>query len=98
MAIFIEEEKQGGGKWFGFGILVIVLVILAVAVYYLFFVSPELISTVIPANLRVISDVKQLSDFNPTKVLNSPFYKSLKQVIPPPSPAPAGNASPFGVF
>jgi uncharacterized membrane protein YukC len=98
MAILIEEEKQGGGKWFGFGILIIILVVLAISVYYLFFVSPELINTVIPAKLQVINDVKQLSDFNPTKVLNSPFYKSLKQVIPPPSPPPAGNASPFGVF
>lgn len=98
MAIFIEEEKQGGGKWFGFGILIIVLAILAASIYYLFFVSPELISTVIPANLQVISNVKQLSDFNPTKVLNSPFYQNLKIIIQPPSPPPAGNASPFGVF
>jgi len=98
MAIFIEEENKKEGKWFGFGIFAIVLVIVGVAIYYLFFVQPQLVSTVIPIKLQTISDIKQISQFNPTQVLNSPFFNNLKQVIPPPSPPPAGNASPFNVF
>ncbi len=97
MAIFIEEEKNNGG-WFGFGVVAIVLIIVAVAIYYLFFVSPELISVVIPPNLQVINDVKQLSSFDPNTVLNSAFYNSLKSVVSPPNPPPPGNATPFGVF
>jgi hypothetical protein len=98
MAIFIEEENKGGSKWFGFGVLVIVLVIVGASIYYLFFVQPELINTAVPLNLQSISDIKQLTDFHPADVLNSPFYTSLKSVIPPPSAPPAGNASPFNVF
>jgi hypothetical protein len=98
MAIFIEEENKGGSKWFGFGLLIIILAIIGVAVYYLFFVQPQLVGTVVPVKLQAISDIKQISQFNPTEVLNSPFFASLKQIVPPPTIPPAGNASPFGVF
>ena len=98
MAIFIEEENKGGSKWFGFGVMFIVLVIIGASVYYLFFVQPELINTAVPIKLQSINDILQLTQFKPTDVLNGSFYKSLKQVVPPPSPPPAGNASPFNVF
>ncbi len=98
MAIFIEEEKGNGGGWFGFGIVAIVLIILAFAIYYLFFISPQLINTVVPPSLQVVSDIKQLSNFDPNTVLNGTFYNSLKSTVSPPNPPPAGNATPFGVY
>lgn len=98
MAIFIEEEKKGGGRWFGFGIVFISLIIVGIAVYYLFFVQTQLFNVVLPIKLQSIDELTKIANFNPQTVINSDFYKSLKQVIPPPSPPPAGNASPFNVF
>ena len=98
MAIFIEEEKKGSGRWFGFGVLFVTLLIVGVAVYYLFFVQPQLFNIVVPIKLQSIDELTKIATFNPQTVLNSDFYKSLKQVIPPPSPPPAGNATPFNVF
>jgi hypothetical protein len=98
MAIFIEEEKKEGGRWFGFGILFISLIIVGVAIYYLFFVQTQLFNVVLPIKLQSMDELTKIANFNPQSVINSDFYKSLKQVIQPPSPPPAGNASPFNVF
>jgi len=97
MAIVIQEEKQKGGEWFGFGILFVVLAIIGISVYYLFFVKPDLINTVAPLKLRSIDELSRLQ-FNPADVISSPFFGSLSSIVAPPSPPPAGNSSPFGVF
>jgi hypothetical protein len=98
MAIFIEEEKKESGRWFGFAVLFVVLIIIGVAVYYLFFVKPELFDVVIPVKLQSIDQLTKIVNFEPKSVLEGDFYKNLRQVIPPPSPPPAGNATPFNVF
>jgi len=98
MAIYIKEEsgKKSGGL-FGFGLLFLVLVMIGVAVYYMFFVKPELISAVAPLQLQSIDQLAQI-DFDPASVINSDFFKQLKQLVPPQTLKPAGNSSPFGVF
>lgn len=97
MAIVIEEEKEQGGGWFGIGVLFVVFAIFAIAVYFLFFVRPELIDTVAPVKLRSIDELTQLN-FDPSSVVSNSFFQSLSQVVPPPSPPISGNSSPFGVF
>jgi len=98
MAILIEEEKKEGGGWLGFGVLFVVLIMVGVAVYYLFFVKPEVFNVVIPIKMQSIDELTKIATFDPKSVLESDFYKSLKQIVPPPSPPPAGNATPFNVF
>jgi len=98
MAIVIEEENKGNSRLFSFGLFFIILIIIGVAVYYLFFKNPQLLDVVAPVKLQSIDELAAISKFDPKKVLDSSFYKSLKQVIPYPSPPPAGNGSPFGVF
>ncbi|KKS82682.1 MAG: hypothetical protein UV58_C0007G0033 [Candidatus Wolfebacteria bacterium GW2011_GWC1_43_10] len=97
MAIVIEEEKEKGGRWFGFGVIFIILAILGVAVYYLFFVKPDLIGAVVPIKFRSIDELARLQ-FDPQEVVSSEFFRSSRQFVPPPTIIPAGNASPFGVF
>lgn len=98
MAILIEQENKGGGRWFGFGVLFISLIIVGVAIYYLFFVQTQLFNVVLPIKLQSIDELTKIAKFDPKTVLESDFYKSLKQVVPLPSPPPAGNASPFNVL
>lgn len=96
MAIVIEEEKKGGRGWFGFGVLFVVLAVLGASAYYLFFVQPELISSVVPLKNQ-IDEIAKIK-FDPQTVVSGKFYQGLKQVVPQISPRPAGNATPFGVF
>ncbi len=97
MAIVIEEEKRNGGRWFSFGIALLALAILGVAIYYLFFVKPELISSVVPVKLRSIDELAKLN-FDPQELISSNFFRSARQLVPPPTLMPTGNSSPFGVF
>ena len=97
MAIYIEEDKEKGGGIFGFGVLLVVLIVIGVAVYYLFFVQPAIISTVAPVQLRSIDELTR-AQFDPSRVISSPFFTGLRQFVPEPSLLPAGNAAPFGVF
>ena len=98
MAIYIHEEggKKRGGL-FGFGLLFLVLIMVGVAVYYMFFVKPELIAAVAPVQLQSIDQLAQMN-FDPASVINSDFFTQLKQLVPPQTLKPAGNSSPFGVF
>ncbi|MFA6136408.1 MAG: hypothetical protein WC705_03595 [Candidatus Paceibacterota bacterium] len=98
MAIYIQEEKEGGKSWLSFGVIFVILVILGIASYYLFFVKPDLISgIVIPVKLKSIDDLAKMN-FNPQDIVSNQFFKISKQYISPPTPIPGGNISPFGVF
>lgn len=97
MAIYIKEENKKGGKWFGFIFIIIVLSIIGVASYYVFFIKPEIITNITPSKLKSINKFAN-TDFNPEDVINSKFFKNLKQVLPEKKIEPAGNSSPFGVF
>lgn len=97
MAIVIEEEKERSGGWFGFGMIFVILVILGVAIYYLFFVKPELIGDFTGMKLQSIDELAQLN-FNPQDTVSGDFFKQSRQLVQPPSPGPTGNSSPFGVF
>lgn len=95
MAIVIQEEKNGG-SWFGFGILLLILVVLGVALYYLFFVEPQILNAVTTKNLESIEEFSQMN-FDPRSVTESEFFKKQKQYIPLTPIVNIGNPRPFGV-
>lgn len=97
MAIFIEEERRGEGRWFGFSLISVILVIIGVAAYYLFFVSPEFIHTAIPAKLSPIDDLTKIN-FNPQDVISGDFFRSVRSLVPAQSSGVIGNVTPFGIF
>ena len=97
MAIYIKEEKEKKGGWFGFGILFVVLLIIGITAYYLFFIQPDLIETVAPIQLTSIDELTRIK-FDPAAVINSEFFTQLNQIVPAQTLGPAGNAAPFGVF
>ncbi len=96
MAILVEEEKKTSNASALFG-GVVVFVVIAAAVYYIFLVQPPAVSVTPPPNFAVIAQIAQIS-FDPTSVLNSQNFQSLKQYIPEPSstgPIPVGKTNPF---
>jgi len=95
MAIVIQEEKNTG-SWFGFGILLLILVVLGIALYYLFFVQPQLLDVAGGKNLGSIEEFSQMN-FDPRSVTESEFFKEKKQYIPLTPIVNAGNPRPFGV-
>ena len=95
MAIVIQEEKNRG-SWFGFTVLLVVLVVLGFALYYLFFVQPEILTAVTSTNLQSIEEFSQMQ-FDPRSVTGSDFFKSKKQFIPLTPTVHGGNPTPFGV-
>ncbi len=95
MAIVIQEEKNTG-SWFGFSILLVVLVVLGIALYYLFFVQPEILTAVTAKNLESIEEFSRMQ-FDPQTVTNSDFFKGQKQFIPLTPVVSGGNPRPFGV-
>lgn len=96
MAIVIQEEKNTG-SWFGFWILITILIIVGVALYYLFFVEPELLTSVSPS--KTAGSIEEFSqiNFDPRSVMESDLFKGKKQHIPVTSPVHSGNLMPFGV-
>ena len=96
MAIVIEQEKKNEGGFFGFVVFIVVVAIIGFAIYYLFFVSPELISTAVPVRLKSIDELQKM-DFRPSDLISGDFFQSLKQIQASQRP-PAGNSAPFGIF
>ncbi len=98
MAIYIKEEKnKNGGRWFSFIFIIVVLSIIGIASYYIFFIKPQIIKNITSPQLRSIDKFSNIN-FNPEDVVNSKFFKSLKQLTQQTKLKPAGNSSPFGVF
>lgn len=96
MAILVEEEKKtsNGSALFG---SVMIFIIIAAAAYYIFFASPPAVLVTPPPNFAIIAPIAQIS-FDPTSVLNSQNFQTLKQYIPEPSstgPVPIGKTNPF---
>ncbi len=95
MAIVIQEEKTSGG-WFGFSVLMLVLIVIGIALYYLFFVQPELLTTGTAKNFETIEEFSQMN-FDPKQVIESDFFKSQKQFMPSTPVSNPGNPRPFGM-
>jgi len=98
MAIVINEENRNSkGGLFGMGVLILIFAILGFASYYIFFVKPQVIDSVVPSGLQSIQELSRLK-FNPSEVLSGPFFTGQYQSIPLTTPITSGNAQPFGVL
>ncbi len=97
MAIIVEEERSRVNivRLLGW---IAVLAIIGIAVYYIFFVTPELVILPQPSSLNTINPLGSIANsVNPEGVLNSPAYTSLKSPpveLPKPNVA-AGRTNPF---
>ena len=95
MAIIVEEDKRKVNIVRIAGWIAVILVI-GIAIYYIFFVTPESIILPQPAGLNSITPLASIS-LHPETVLNSPGYTALK--VPnfplPNAQAPAGRTNPF---
>ncbi|MBI5306647.1 hypothetical protein HZB04_03640 [Candidatus Wolfebacteria bacterium] len=94
MAILIEQEKQKI-NWFNIIIFGSIVLILAITAYYLFFINPASIETVIPSRLKLLNETNQIKIINPTEFINSAEFKNLKLQIKPIIPDAASNLNPF---
>ena len=78
------------------GWIVIVVIALA-AVYEIFIVSPPSVVATPPSGFETLTPITQIN-FDPTSVINSPTYQSLKSYIPEPTstgPVSVGRTNPF---
>ncbi|MEK7555313.1 MAG: hypothetical protein AAB516_00610 [Patescibacteria group bacterium] len=80
MAIIIKEEKSKI-NWFVIVVTIFLVAFIGTTIYYLFFISPPLIETVIPIRVQSLSELAQI-EFNPQKIFSNPIYGALKQFIP----------------
>jgi len=98
MAIVIEENGSSNRNGI-FGIIgwLVFLAIAGVAVYYVFFAQPELVSIPATGSLGTIAPIAQLS-LDPQSVVNSPAFQALTSTIPLPTtstPATVSRPDPF---
>lgn len=95
MAIVIEEE---GSKIniLQVVIWISVLAVIGAAVYYVFFVNPESVVTIIGPEFKNINPLGKLN-INPAEVLGAPPFNTLQSYITvnEPDPANFGRKNPF---
>jgi hypothetical protein len=96
MAFTIEGEKKSNGLIRLVGIIVAIIVFLF-ATYYLFFTKPPQIEVFVPRELMTISQISDL-DIDPSTIINSAVYRSLKEHFPPPQFGEFGRLNPFSSF
>lgn len=94
MAILIEQEKQKK-NWFNLAVTGLIILILAITAYYLFFINPSSIETVVPSRLKLLSETSQIKLINPTEIIESPAFRNLKIQVAPIFPEAAFNPNPF---
>ena len=97
MAIVINDERGGNRNgWFGIALSALVGVIVLIAVYYLFFVQPDIVGSALPnAGLSSIDAITSLG-FDPGTVVSSPMFTAQRQSISLPPVGGSGNIQPFG--
>lgn len=96
MAIIVEEEKKSSNLANMVGWFIIIVVLLSAA-YYIFLAAPAPVVITPPAGFNDITPITQIS-FDPTSVVNSTAFQTLKQSVPEPTstgPVAVGRTNPF---
>ncbi|MEY4731546.1 MAG: hypothetical protein RL681_492 [Candidatus Parcubacteria bacterium] len=96
MAIIVEEEQSRGVSSGVVSILVwlLILGIIAVAVYYVFFAEPELITISSPEGFAA-TELTANADIDPQTVLGDPQFTNLHDYVTPIPPGSFGRSNPF---
>ncbi|MDI6717798.1 MAG: hypothetical protein QMD86_01995 [Patescibacteria group bacterium] len=95
MAITFEEEKKKI-NWSAVVVIGFIVAAIGTAVYYLFFITPPLVETIISPKLKTISEISKLN-FDFQGALNNLSSKNLKNIVEF-NPAPQesiGKNNPF---
>ena len=93
MAIIIEEEKKAI-PWFPIIVGILIVLALGMGTYYLFFAPTPAIEVVLPPALKS-AEVLATIDIDPTSVINSRSFRSLRVYTGLPSVGELGKANPF---
>ncbi len=94
MAIVFEQPKKKI-NWIGIMTGVFSTVFVLALVYYLFFAPVPKIETVLPDALKKTNQISDLQFTDPSPILSSPVFKSLKSYVGPPSSGTLGRPNPF---
>ena len=98
MAIIIEGEKNSIGPiplltWAS------VIVIIVVAVYYIFFKSPEGVVGDVPSEFKNTQDLAEgIKHLNAEQTISSPGFSARSQYVVPPRAETSGRPNPFLPF
>jgi hypothetical protein len=94
MAILVEEEKKSV-NWVGILTAIFIVGILFAGGYYVFFKDPGVIEGITAP--KDVQNITQLSKTNidPSKIIQSPEFKSLKDLADPLVIPSAGRSNPF---
>ncbi len=95
MAITFEQESRF--NWKALLTVVVILVVLAVAVYYLFFVPVPVIEVIVPSSVKTTSELSRV-EFDPSVVVNSEVFRSLRRYTGESSKGESGRDNPFAKF
>ena len=96
MAIIVDEEEKKSNLFSVVGWLAL-FIIVGVAIYYVFFAQPQLVSIPAAGNLNTIAPIAQIS-LHPDTIVQSPAFQALKSTITVPvpnGPASVGRTNPF---
>jgi len=96
MAIVIQEKKKGA-NWFAILLVLFIFGTIGLAGYFLFFVKPAALEVVIPKQLEPVAAISKIK-FDPSTVVNSAVFRSLKQYTTLPSIGQIGRDNPFVSF
>jgi uncharacterized protein (DUF58 family) len=95
MAIILEQKKKT--NWFGITVSVVLLVTILVGGYFLFFAPTPGIEVVAPLQFQSAVDLAKIT-FDPSAVVNSRQFKSLKIYTGLPSAGALGRENPFKAY
>jgi hypothetical protein len=96
MAILVQEQKKGV-NWFAIVVTLIIAAVVGLAAYFLFFIAPPGIEIIVPQQLESVIEISKIK-FDPTAVINSPAFRSLRSYVGLPSAGQLGRANPFLEF
>ncbi len=93
MAIVIEQNKKKF-SWFGIFTIIFFVMLILFGGYFLFFAPTPGIEVVAPSGLKSAVDLSKIT-FDPSSVVNSRQFKSLKIYTGLPSVGVIGRSNPF---
>lgn len=93
MALLIQEEKRSI-NWFAALVGIFAVLAVGIGIYFLFFAPVPGIEIIVPVPLQSANKISGIS-IDPSTVINSPSFRSLRIYTGLPSVGQLGRANPF---